>query len=405
MGGRAFYSSWFFFLKSALKEGVDIDQSVYRDWGSPDDIRALSFNRWWEQRGQQIADAAQQRDAKVVSVSPSSVTIEFSLRMNSRLVKSKASALFTKAKNSVGRDTFELEERRFDYKQFKIFEQTLILESKAEYQGKTIEQKLKALSKVFTDQSEKNKKTLNTLIRKALEFRVQAKSSADSTLAKRAAMYEDRAESLREFIKLQDARWTVAESSELLSADSAAQKKYHRWKTAAKILMLNAAKGKFPSDGWNSDNLATQLRRREEECGVTLKSLDSHKGGATDYQSERRALVSGKTRKTARNDRLRRLGKQDRGIGRRTGLGAAVELDRGLPALTREQVFKREAARKEAKQEAKTQSAKPRAPKNKSSGAEIYKAMFKKKKRLKKMIELGKVSWSKGTRRATTVDA
>lgn len=399
MGGRAFYSSWFFFLKSALREGVDIDQSVYRDWGSPDDIRALSFNKWWDQRGQQIADAAQQRDAKVVSVSPSSVTIEFSLRMNSRLVKSKASALFTKAKNSIGRDTFELEERRFDYKQFKIFEKTLILESNAEYQGKTIEQKLEALSKVFAVQGEKNKKTLETLIRKALEFRLQEKSSGDGILAKRAAKYEDRAESLREFIKVQDARWTLAEKNELLAANSAAQKKYHRWKTAAKILMLNAAKGKFPSDGWNSDNLATQLRRREEECGVTLKSLDSHKGGANAHQSERRSLISGNVRRTAQGERLRRLGKQDRGYKSRSLSGTDVDQGYGLSPLTRDQYFKREAIRKEAKQKAKVQSSKPMVSKKKLAGEGAYKAMFEKKMRLRKMLELGKVDWSMRSRR------
>lgn len=397
MGGRAFYSSWFFFLKSALMEGVDIDQSFYRDWGSPDDIRTLSFNKWWAQTGRQIADAAQQRDAKVVSVSPSSVTIEFSLRMNSRLVKSKASALFTKAKNSVGRDTFELEEKRFDYKQFKIFEKILILESNSEYQGRTIEQKLQLLSKVFNDQSTKNKKTLETLIRKALEFRVQAKSSGEEMLAERAAKYEDRAESLREFIKVQDARWTLAEKKALLAADSAVQKKYHRWKTAAKILMLNAAKGKFPSDGWNSDNLATQLKRREEELGITLKSLDSHKGGANVHQSERRSLASGKTRKTERFERLRRLGKMDRGTSSRKG-SVAAQTDYGLSPLTRDQYFKREAVQKE-KRELKKKSRRSSVAKKKLAGDEVYKAMFERKKILKKMLELGKVDWSKRPQR------
>ncbi len=169
--------------------------------------------------------------------------------------------------------------------------------------------------------------------------------------------------------------------------------------------MLNAAKGQFPSDGWNSDNLATQLRRREVELGVTLKSLDSHKGGANDYQSERRSLASGRVRKTARNERLKQLGKEDRGIGRRATSGAVVELDGGLPPLTREQFFKREAVRKEEKQKAKSQSSTLTAPKTKSSGAEVYKAMFKKKKRLKKMLELGKVDWSTGVRRKKTVGA
>ena len=403
-GGRAFYSSWFFFLKSALKEGVRVDQSVYRDWGSLEELKTISFNKWWEQTGRQLADAAQRRDAKVVSVSPSSVTIEFSLRMNSRLVKRTASSLFTKAKSAIGKNTFELEERRFDYKQFKIFEKSLMLESNTEYQGKTIEQKLNALSKVFAVQSEINKKTLDTLIRKALGFRLQARSTGDAALSRRAETYEARAESLREFIKLQDAKWTLSEKNELLSADSAAQKKYHRWKTAAKILTLNAAKGKFPSDGWNSDNLATQLRRREAELGVTLKSLDSHKGGATDYQSERRSLTSGKVRKSARNERLKQLGKGNRGIGRRMTSGAVAQFDRGLPPLTREQFFKREAARQEERKKTKLQSSAKTTPKKKASGAEVYKAMFKKKKRLKKMLELGKVDWSTGVRRQTTVD-
>jgi hypothetical protein len=103
--------------------------------------------------------------------------------MNSRLVKRTASSLFTKAKAAIGKNTFELEERRFDYKQFKIFEKTLMLESNAEYQGKTIEQKLNALSKVFADQSDINKKTLDTLIRKALDFRLQARSTGVDPLS------------------------------------------------------------------------------------------------------------------------------------------------------------------------------------------------------------------------------
>jgi len=67
--------------------------------------------------------------------------------------------------------------------------------------------------------------------------------------------------------------------------------------------------------------------------------------------------------------------------------------------LTRDQYFKREAIRKEAKQKAKVQSSKPMVSKKKLAGEGAYKAMFEKKMRLRKMLELGKVDWSMRSRR------
>lgn len=299
---RAFYASWFFFLKQALRQGLPINESAYAEWGSLDNVRKWSFNQWWERLGEQMAHDRTVTKARLISADSKKIVVEFPLSLNSRVVKASASSIFTEAKRKVGTSSGLKRDRRFNYKTFKILEKMLEIELDQltkrtkrvideKHGGKlqqiSFAQKAVILSDLFTRQSDINKKTLETYRRRAKEF----EKSGDR---KSLQLYRERAASLSEFIRRQDAQWTQTERDELATVDPSLARKLSRWSLQARLLMLNAALGSFSGDDWYGRELGAKLRRKERSLGVGVKLVKRSKGGKNELQKFRDKKIRGK---------------------------------------------------------------------------------------------------------------
>lgn len=298
---RAFYASWFFFLKQALRQGLPVNESAYADWGSLDDVRKWTFNQWWERRGEHFARNRAVTNARLLSSDGKKVVIEFPLALNSRAVKASASAIFTKAKREIGAMHVAKRDRRFNYKTFKILEKMLEIELdqltkrtervvKDKHGGQLQEisfaKKAMILSDLFIKQSEINKKTLETYRRKAKEY----EKNGDRKLLR---LYRERAASLSEFIRRQDTQWTQTERDELATVDPSLARKLSRWSLQARLLMLNAALGEFSGDDWYGQELGVKLRRKERTLGVGVNLVKRSKGGKNELQKFRDKKIRG----------------------------------------------------------------------------------------------------------------
>lgn len=290
---RSFYSSWYYFLKEAIKSGIPINRAAYEHWGTPEELSSWSFNKWWTTRGQQIAAEASRREARVTKITRTAVTIEFPISMTSKAVRAQASAAVAKVRREMAAKALIPQEKRFNYKNFKILEKVLSLETSSAMTGATHAARNRALAEVFRKQGEVNKKRLLTLRQRAKEFDLIFRRDGRKEDQEKVALYRRRAGSLEQWIKRQESQWTVLENEELLATDPSLQKKLYRWSTQARILMLNAAAGEFTGDGWYGDRIGSTVARRMKRAGVIAKAGQRNKGGKNKYQKTRSQRSSG----------------------------------------------------------------------------------------------------------------
>jgi len=281
---RSFYSSWYYFLKEAIKTGIPINQAAYEHWGTPEELSSWSFNKWWTTRGQQIAAEASRREARVTKITRTAVTVEFPISMTSKAVRAQASAAVAKVRREMAAKALIPQEKRFNYKNFKILEKVLSLETSSAMAGATHAARNRALAEAFREQGEVNKKRLLTLRQRAKEFDLIFRRDGRKEDQEKAALYRQRAGSLEQWIKRQESQWTVLENEELLAADPSLQKKLYRWSTQARILMFNAAAGEFTGDGWYGDRIGSTMAQRMRKIGAKVSVGDRNKGGKNEYQ-------------------------------------------------------------------------------------------------------------------------
>ena len=291
---RSFYSSWYYFLRGAIKSGIPINRAAYEHWGTPEEISSWNFNKWWTTRGQQIAAEASRLEARVTKITRTVVTIEFPISMTSKAVRAQASAAVAKVRREMAAKALIPQEKRFNYKNFKILEKVLSLDMSSAMAGATHTARNRALAEAFRKQGEVNKKRLLTLRQRAKEFDLIFRRDKRREDQEKAALYRRRAGSLEQWIERQESQWTVLENEDLLAADPSLQKKLYRWSTQARILMFNAAAGEFTGDGWYGDKIGSTMARRMKKAGVIAKVDKRNKGGKNEYQKTRSRRSSGK---------------------------------------------------------------------------------------------------------------
>lgn len=291
---RSFYYSWYYFLKEAIKSGIPINRAAYEHWGTPEELSSWSFNKWWTTRGQQIAAEASRREARVTKITRTAVTIEFPISMTSKAVRAQASAAVAKVRREMAAKALIPQEKRFNYKNFKILEEVLFIDNDKTMAGLTHAARHRALANVFKERGRINAKRLLTLREKAKEFDTNFRRDGQREDQRKAALYRRRAGSLSQWIKRQESQWTVLENEDLLATDPSLQKKLYRWSTQARILMFNAAAGEFTGDGWYGDRIGSTVARRMKRAGVIAKAGQRNKGGKNKYQKTRSQRSSGK---------------------------------------------------------------------------------------------------------------
>lgn len=288
---RSSVKVWFGFLKMAIRHGVPINQDVYSAWGTQEELAKLTFNKWWLTRGKALFESEAPK-AKVVASTNLSVTIEIPTSLNSKQVKEQVSRLMTEQR---GTKRLKVKpslsfEGDVNYKTLKQYERLLEIDLNPKFAGESIEQKTERLREKYRDLMNAAKKRKETL---------RAKGN------KRAALgikYRDPNE-------LQDyGDESVPFTSEAQIRKGVDPKKAGRWRVSGKILILNAAEGRFPGKDYYGNRIGSHLRSRLQALGLEdIGAIPRNKGGGQVREDLHMVRVR-KSKKQRETDSLKAYG-------------------------------------------------------------------------------------------------
>ncbi len=269
---------WFGFLKMAIELGIPINRTVYDSWGSIDELRSLSFNKWWLTRGRALFEKAKPL-AQVVDATDEFVTIKIPTSLNSKQVKEQVSRVMT-----LERGTKRLKKKSplgFDgdmkYKTLKQYERFLEVDLDPETGGKTLDEKslvLRGKYEKIRKTAETRKKTLREKKNYRAAARVTARNPDDFGDGQMVGFGKD--------------------SRIKRGVDS---KKASRWLISAKILVLNAAEGRFPGKGYYGAKIGAELRSRLKKLGLADLVTSQRNRGGGRRRAELRLVESRKSKK------------------------------------------------------------------------------------------------------------
>ena len=283
---------WFGLLKLAIRQGIPINESFYKSWGTKQQLAALSFNKWWKERGKALFESAIPV-VSLVEANDEAVTVRIPTSLNAVQVKRQVSALMTKH-----RGTKRLKQRTpmgfvgdVNYKRLKQYERYLEIEFDPKNAGRTVEEKTEALRNVYRKIKGRLEKQKSTM-QKAGNSRISAK------------------------FKFRDPDTFDSESKLRKGIDA---KKVSRWRLSGKILLLNVAEGEFPGKGYYGAQLAKKLRNRLDKMGLEdIGTVARHKGGGRT-KAELTLVKSGKTKAQREAESLKAYGKSKSGNPVRIG--------------------------------------------------------------------------------------
>ena len=244
---------WFGLLKLAIAQGLPINESFYRSWGTRDELAKLTFNRWWLTTGKSLF----QESIPAVSLLDENdgfLTVKIPTSLTAVQVKQQVSELVANH-----RGTKRLKNKPpwafvgdVNYKRLKQYERYLAIEFDPQNAGKTVEEKTELLRIVYRNIKTRLDKQKKTLM---------------STGKKSAA--------LRLFYRDPDSFGSKLEIRKGIDA-----KKVNRWKLSGKILLLNVAEGTFPGRDYYGPRLAKRLQGRLDRLGlVDIGATVRNKGG------------------------------------------------------------------------------------------------------------------------------
>ena len=244
---------WYGLLKLAISQGLEIDRSFYKNWGTKKEISSLSFHRWWNSIGRDLFEKSQPV-ARIQSSTSEAILVRIPLGLSAKEAAAQVSALVTKHRGSkrVQRSQPLAFTGDVNYKRLKQYERYLGIEFDPRYAGKTVEEKTEALRDEYRKikvRLLKQRDTLRTAgkgqIARKLNFRDPDKFDSEAALRK-----------------------------------GVNPKKVSRWRLSGKHLLLNVAEGQFPGRGYYGDNLAKKLADRLAKRGISdIGQVVRNKGG------------------------------------------------------------------------------------------------------------------------------
>lgn len=244
---------WFGLLKLAIAQGLPINESFYRSWGTRDELAKLTFNRWWLATGKSLfLDSIPV--ISLIEANDDFVTVKIPTSLTAAQVKRQVSQLVT-----VQRGTKRLKAKPpwafvgdVNYKRLKQYERYLDIEFDPRNAGKTVEEKTELLRNTYRKikaRLDKQKKTLT--------------ASGKKDVARRL------------FYRDPDSFGSKLEIRKGIEA-----KKVNRWKLSGQILLLNVAEGRFPGQDYYGAQLAKKLQGRVHRLGlVAIGATVRNKGG------------------------------------------------------------------------------------------------------------------------------
>jgi hypothetical protein len=141
---------WFGLLKLAIRQGVPINVSFYKSWGTNQELAVLSFNKWWKERGRALFENAIPV-VSIVDATDEAVTVRIPTSLNAGQLKRQVSAVMTRHR---GTKRIKIKAPLgfvgdVNYKRLKQYERYLEIEFDARNVGKTIEEKTELLREKY----------------------------------------------------------------------------------------------------------------------------------------------------------------------------------------------------------------------------------------------------------------
>jgi hypothetical protein len=244
---------WFGLLKMALRQHLPINEDFYRSWGTKDELLKMTFNRWWKTKGKTLFESTIPK-VSLVEATHDLVTVQIPTSLTAVQVKEQVSDLMTKH-----RGTKRLKKKPLlaftgdvNYKRLKQYERYLGIELNPRNAGKTVEEKTELLREEYRKIKARMDKQKATLREKG-KGRISAKLNPRDP----------------------DSFGSKAEIRRGIDA-----KKVSRWRLSGKILVLNAAEGRFPGRDYYGAQLAKKLQMRLERLGLPdIGGTARNKGG------------------------------------------------------------------------------------------------------------------------------
>lgn len=246
---------WYNFLQIAIEQKLPINWEIYRAWGTAVEISATRFNTWWKSRGKALFDAASAPApiTSIVSKTDTAVTVVIPLGIPLDDIKKQVSdiVLSSRTKRRIGKAAVTFTTTgQVNYSTLAQYKRFLEIDFSPKFQGKTIEQKTKALVDQYAKLQEVGKKRRATLRKKGKNAVANKFSNRDPATFDKKAL------------------------------GGVSPKRVSRWRLSAKHLLLNVAEGVFPGSGYYGQRLNERLAERLDKIGLeAIGDVKAAKGG------------------------------------------------------------------------------------------------------------------------------
>jgi len=234
---------WFRYLQLAIRAGEPIAWEKYEQWGTPDELSTLSFNRWWNLRGATLFTPAP-KEVKFIELKHDMVVVAVPVGLKRDQIFPQIGNILNQhspvgsLKNSLpfaatGRVNTDALTR---------YQRMLEIELDPKMHGEPFKKKLDALLNRY-------RRNEARLTKQRVTMQAKGKRTGNVNLPKTGKLQGKERDTKNENV-FPDVRGA------------------HRWLAQAKIVMRNVAAGSFPGDAYYQ-------RKGKPSLGKTLRSKGS----------------------------------------------------------------------------------------------------------------------------------
>lgn len=230
---------WFRYLQLAVIAKETIAWERYAQWGTPEELETLSFNKWWKLRGADLF-TPKPSEIELIDDSGDAIVVSIPLTLTRDQVFSQLSELLAQhsSQRSSASSLAFAPTGRVNTDALMRYQRMLEIDLNPKTAGQPFKKKLSALQERYAKNEARLKKQQATM---------RAKGSRKRLNLPKLDKLKGREKESKQVYVFTDER--VA----------------HRWLTQAKIIMKNVASGQFPGEGYYQ-------RKGEASLGTKLKS-------------------------------------------------------------------------------------------------------------------------------------
>lgn len=231
---------WFRYLQLAIRAGEPIAWGKYEQWGTPEELSTLSFNKWWNLRGANLFTPAP-KEVRFIEMKHGMVVVAVPVGLKrDQILPQIGKILNQHSPNGSLKNSLPFAPTgRVNTDALTRYQRMLEIELDPKRRGEPFKRKLDAL----LDRYQRNEARLS---KQRVTMQATGKRTGNVNLPKTGKLRGKERDTKNENV-FPDAR--VA----------------HRWLVQAKIVMKNVASGNFPGDGYYQ-------RKGKLSLGKTLRS-------------------------------------------------------------------------------------------------------------------------------------